>query len=70
MLSPVKRLEINTSKLDVSTLNSPSRRQSPFARNEQSHIGVEMKKYLRKKEEMLREREEELALEEEKLQEV
>lgn len=70
MLSPLRKLEVKTAKLDVSTLNSPSRRQSPFFRNDNSHADVETKKYLRKKEEVLREREAEIVNEEKKLQEV
>ena len=70
MLSPLRKLEANTSKLDCATLNSPSRRKSPMFKNDTGHSDVEMKKYLRKKEEVLRDREDEILSEEFKLQEV
>jgi hypothetical protein len=65
-LSPVRRLEVNTTRLDTSTLNSPSRR-SPFLQKVETKEDIELKKYLRKKEQELNEREEEIENEEKKI---
>lgn len=64
--SPVRRLEVNTSRLDTSTLNSPSRR-SPYLHKSENKETVELKKFLRKKEQELKEREEDLEYEENKV---
>lgn len=69
-LSPVRMLEVSTTRLDTSTLNSPSRRTSPFLARTENKEDIELKKYLRKMEQELKEREEELEYEERKLQEV
>lgn len=69
-LSPVRKLEVSTTRLNTSTLDSPSRRSSPFQHKYDNKEDIELKKYLRKLEQELKEREEELEYEERKLQEV
>lgn len=68
MISQLKSLENKTPKLDFLSLNSPSRRQSLSRIESPRNNDLEIKKYLRKKDEILREREDQLKIEENKLQ--
>lgn len=69
-LSPLRKLEATTSRLDFSTLDTPSRRSSTFVKTNLLHSDIDMKKFLRKKEELLKDREEEVIIEEKKLQDL
>ena len=67
--SPLRKLEISTTKLNVSDLNTPSKK-SPLRMPDSPRHDTQSNKYIRIKEQLLREREDELEMEEKKLQEI
>ena len=69
-ISPLRKLEISTSKVNVSELNPHNKRKSSLTVMESPRNDLQASKHLRVKELILREREEELEIEEKKLQEI
>ena len=67
-ISPLKKLELSTNKLNVSELNTPSKRRSLLESPKNNKEDTQLIKTLRVKEQILREREEELEEEEKKSQ--
>lgn len=68
IISPLRKLEVSTRGPDMSLLNSPSKKNSPFLGKSDIKEELELKKFLRIKEEQLRDREDELVIEENRLQ--
>lgn len=69
-ISPLRKLEVSTSKLNVSELNTPTNRRLQNFPSESPKQDLQITKQLRVKEQIIREREEELEIEEKKLQEI